>query len=92
MGEGTNRMVMGMVFFTNTGALVTRSKDVRISRSFNSGRNRQTSSSREKMPRSTQCIAATVVMSLVHDASQKTASVFRAAASFSSDAVPKAFS
>lgn len=87
-----NRIVMTVVFFCNTGALVVGSNAVRILKSFSSGKKRPTSSSREKRPRSTHCIAATVVMSFVHDATQKTASVRNGAAPSSREAVPNAFS
>jgi hypothetical protein len=56
------------------GLCVLRSKPVKMSRFLSSGRTRVTSSSSVIRPRSTHCKAATVVMSLVHEARQKVAS------------------
>lgn len=56
------------------GLCVLRSKSVKMSRFLSSGRRRVTSSSSVTRPRSTHCNAATVVMSLVHEARQKVAS------------------
>lgn len=88
----TYRSVMCLVFFTNTGALVPLSNEVKISISFSSGMYREISSSSEKRPRSTHCIAATVVMSFVHDASQKTEFGFNVGASSVNRVLPNALS
>jgi hypothetical protein len=56
------------------GLCVLLSKPVKMSRFLSSGRRRVTSSSSVIRPRSTHCKAATVVMSLVHEARQKVAS------------------
>jgi hypothetical protein len=64
--------VMGFLAFTKTGVpSLFSSNPVRITASFHSGRMVVISSSRLMRPRSTHCIAATQVTSLVADARQK---------------------
>lgn len=70
------RKVMVLRLFFRMGSLVS-SKPVRISAFARSGRISSTSMSRLAWPRSTHCMTAIEVMSLVHDAMNNTVSISR---------------
>lgn len=82
------RSVILFFAFTRIGFPVPSSNPVIISGSFHSGKILETSSSRVKRPFSTHCSAAIVVMSFVHDATQKVVSGLSAGAPGSEEMVP----